>query len=208
MKALKDMYYLVNRGYSQDSAVRIVGDHYQLEKEERYKLKRIVFPEREISRTEKKKREITYIKDKKMAVDGYNVLITTESVLKNDVFLCFDGVVRDVQGIFKKYKFDEEGERALEEIFSVLTKYPPKDTQFFFDVQISKSGELCSRVRRMLRTRGLEGDAQTTKSVDYALKNRKMLTATNDSVIIQELDEFVDIPHAIWRRKYLPKHYK
>ncbi|MEA1994483.1 MAG: DUF434 domain-containing protein, partial [Euryarchaeota archaeon] len=34
MKTSKDLYYLLNRGYSKGSAVRFVGDHYCLTKKE------------------------------------------------------------------------------------------------------------------------------------------------------------------------------
>ncbi|MEA1993455.1 MAG: DUF434 domain-containing protein [Euryarchaeota archaeon] len=199
MKASKDLYYLLNRGYSKGSAVRFVGDHYCLTKKEGYKLKRMVFSKEEIRLTLKKRSAIEEIQGKGLMVDGYNVLITVESVLKGEAFRCFDGVIRDIQGIFHKYRFTEKGKEALRRILSLLKRYPPKETLFLFDTQISKSGELCSYVQKKLRKYSLNGDAWTTKNVDYTLKERQMLTATNDSIIIKELEYFVDIPGEIWK---------
>ncbi len=201
MKALKDIYFLLNKGYKKDSAVKFVSDHYNLTKEERYKLMRTVFSREEIERTERKKCDIGSIGGKPLAVDGYNVLITTESVLENTAFLCFDGVMRDTRGIFQKYKFDERSNEALEKIFSLLEKYSPQEVLFFFDVQMSKSGEMCSLVRKNLEKHNLKGDAQAVKNVDYTLKKLQMLTATNDSVIIKDLERFVDIPQEIWKHQ-------
>jgi len=198
MKALKDLYFLLNRGYKKDLAVKFVSDHYKLKKKDRYKLMRIVFSKREIESVKRKKCEITDIEDKFLAVDGYNVLITTESVLEDKAFLCFDGIIRDTRGIFKKYKFTERSNEALEKIFSLFRKYPPKEALFFFDVQISKSGELCSLIRENLEKYSLRGDAKAVKNVDYTLKKLQMLTATNDSVIIKDIEKFVDIPREIW----------
>jgi len=203
MKALKDLYFLLNRGYKKDIAVKFVSDHYRLKKKDRYKLMRIVFSEREIESVKRKKCEIKDIKNKSLAVDGYNVLITTESVLENKAFLCFDGVIRDTKGIFKKYKFTERSNEALEKIFLLFRKYPPKEALFFFDVQISKSGELCSLIRENLEKYNLRGDAKAVKNVDYTLKKLQMLTATNDSAIIKYLENFVDIPKWIWERMKL-----
>jgi hypothetical protein len=200
MTAQEDLSFLLNRGYTKDSAVRFVSDHYSLGKEERYKLKRMVFSQEEIDATKKKRCSIEEIENDRLAVDGYNILITTESVLAGEAFRCFYGVIRDIRGIFGKYRFTERGREALEEILSIFTTYPPKETLFFFDAQISKSGELCAQIRAELERHDLTGDAQTVESVDHTLKKLQMLTATNDSVIIRSLERFVDIPGAVWRK--------
>ena len=200
MKAMKDLYYLLNRGYKKELAVKFVSDHYKLSKKERYRIMRIVFSEKEIKEIKRKKLEIKDIKNRSLAIDGYNVLITTESVLENKAFLCFDGVVRDTRGIFRKYKFTDRSNEALNEIFSLLSKYPPEKVLFFFDAQISKSGELCSLVRKYIDEYRLKGDATAVKNVDYTLKKLQILTATNDSIIIKYIKNFVDIPKAIWEK--------
>ncbi len=55
---------------------------------------------------------------------------------------CDDGLVRDLQAVFGKYKMDENTEDGLEKILDVLELIDPGKFVMFFDKQVSKSGEL------------------------------------------------------------------
>lgn len=194
--AIKDLRYLLNHGYKKTSAITFVCNHYQLKMEDRHFLARSVFSDDTIAKTLQKRLPIEEIKGKDLAIDGFNVLITTEAVLKNEAILCDDSVLRDTQGIFGKYKITENTEKALQEIFTVLKKYPPQTATFYFDKQVPHSGKLCHYVRDNY-------PCTLTKEVDLLLRNRNIITATSDSVLILTLDHFVDIPLEISLSKSL-----
>ena len=189
-EASKDLKYLLNRGYKKTSALTFVCNHYQLRTKDRHFLARAVFSDEAVAATLEKKLLLREIEGKELFIDGFNVLITTEAVLKNEAIVCDDSVVRDIQGVFGKYKITELTERALTEIYSVLQKFPPENVTFYFDEQVSHSGDLCTRIREHFA-------CKTEKHVDLLLAHANNLTATSDSILIEKLDHFIDIPFEI-----------
>jgi len=192
----EDLKHLLNRGYNKQSALTFVCNHYQLKKADRHFLARAVFSDEICKSTAQKKLPIEEIQGKELAVDGFNVLITTEAVLKNEAILCEDAVIRDTQGVFGKFRISETTEKAFQEIISLLKKYPPRTATFYFDRQISHSGSLCSGVRQHF-------PCETVAHVDLLLSELNKTTATSDSVLIGKLDHFVDIPFEILLSKNL-----
>jgi len=82
-------------------------------------------------------------------------------------------------------------------ILDILKRYPPKQTQFYLDKMMSKSGELSEILRKGLEERNLRGDSETVSSVDHTLKNKDGVIATNDSAIISQVERFIDLPSKI-----------
>jgi len=196
-KAKDDLYLLLNRGYPKPYALRFVGDHYGLKNEERYILSRTVFPKEYILETKRKKTSLTEIKGKEIFIDGYNVIITTESVLMNKTFVSMDGVLRDTRNVSKKHRITNETIESVDLILNLLKKYLPCYTQFYLDKMMSKSGKLSEIIRKGMGERGLKGDSETILSVDHTLKNKEGIIATNDSAIILEVKKFIDLPSKI-----------
>lgn len=194
--ASMDLKYLLNRGYNKTSAVTFVCNHYQLEKADRHFLARAVFSDDVVIKTLEKKLSIEEIQGNDIVIDGFNVLITVEAVLKNEAIICDDSVLRDLQGIFGKYELNESTEKALQEIFYILKKYSPRSVTFFFDKQVSHSGDLCSRVRPYF-------SCETVQHVDLTISELNKITATSDSVLIGKVDHFIDIPLEILFSKSL-----
>ena len=189
-EASKDLRYLLNRGYKKTYALTIVCDHYQLLKKDRHFLSRSVFSNADVVAVQKKRIDIKGIKGKNVAIDGFNVLITVEAVLEGQVIMCDDFFVRDLQGVFGKYSITETTEKALQKIYTVLKRHQPKTVTFYFDKQVSHSGEVCSLVRPHF-------PCKTTEHVDAVLAQLNYITATADSILIQKLDQCIDIPFEI-----------
>ncbi|KYC45458.1 MAG: hypothetical protein APG12_00125 [Candidatus Methanofastidiosum methylothiophilum] len=195
--AKKDLYLLLNRNYPKSYALRFVGDHYGLKNEQRYILSRSVFSKSYIDNTRKKKLNLKDIKGKSIFIDGYNVIITTESVLMGKAFVSMDGLIRDTRNVSKKHKITKDTLESIECILDLLEKYPPESTQVYLDKMMSKSGKISEIIRDGLEERNLRGDSETVSNVDYTLKNSLGIIATNDSAIISEIKEFIDLPSKV-----------
>ena len=137
-----------------------------------------------------------------VAIDGYNVLITVESLIVGaPVYLCDDGFLRDTRGIFRRYRSSDQTILALREILSILKGSGVGRAEFLLDQQISRSGELAARIRDMMAEDEVPGFAKTAKDVDRRLKLANCPVATGDGAIIDEAREVVDLPAEVAKRR-------
>lgn len=139
---------------------------------------------------------------KEILIDGYNVLITVESILEGcPVYLCDDGLLRDIRGIFRSYRQSKITDQALSEIIDLLALVDPARVDFLLDQQISMSGRLAAHIREMMSLRGVPGTARTEMIVDHHLKIAKDIVATSDGNVIDAACLVVDLPMEIAKRK-------
>ena len=197
--AADDIRHLLSRGYPRTGVIRFVSDHYRLLNRDRHILMRVVIePEIAASRISKKI-SCADIRGKNIVIDGYNVIIATESVISGEpVFLCDDGFIRDIRGVFRNYKNPDRG--VCRQILEMLSEHEPGSVIFLFDAQISKSGVLARHIRGLLPEYSLSGDARTSRHVDFDLKHCGSIVATGDGHIIDEVESAVDIPGCIIRK--------
>ncbi len=195
-----DLRFLLNRDYDKARAIKFVGNKYQLDKSERHILYRALYSDDEINAIKKKLMPFEQISGKHLVIDGYNVLITVESILKNKTIIdCDDGVIRDVSGVFGSHVITSVTNNSLNLILSQFAENPPKLLQFFFDSQVSKSGELSQIIREKMNELNLSGEAKTVKQVDTTLKRLNCdIVATSDTIIIAQAPTIVDIPRRIF----------
>lgn len=192
-EAIEDLRYLLNQGYPRSSAVEFVSDHYQLELNDRHLLARCVFSDDEIREHRGQVVEHSEVSGRSIGIDGYNILITVESILTGErIIKCDDGFIRDLQAIFGKYKMSKASERALSLIIRTLKKLDPEKVVLLFDKQVSKSGELAGIARRQLDEEGIEGNARTTVGTDAKVWKYEV-SASSDRVVINKSNRVLDI---------------
>src|SRR4030043_1200489 len=80
-KAAGDFRYLLNRRYPRKAALELVGNRYGLTFDERHLLHRGVFPISDSESRRKKRISIEVVRNKDLAIDGHNILITIEAGL-------------------------------------------------------------------------------------------------------------------------------
>ena len=207
LNATADLKFLLNRAYNKKAALEFVGNHYLLDRDERNYLLRKVYSTEKIKDRKSKIIPLSKIKGKPLFIDGYNVLITVESICCSDksIVVCDDGILRDVNAVFGKYKSNDETATALNSIIALVKIYHPSDIQFFFDSQVSKSGELAKLAEQIMKEHEVQGSAHTAPNVDYQLINLSNETngvvASSDSVIMDKVNYILDIPCFILKIK-------
>ncbi|MFH1327400.1 MAG: DUF434 domain-containing protein [Candidatus Bathyarchaeota archaeon] len=201
LHALQDYRYLLNRDYDRDSALRFVGDKYQLPKPQRQMLYRCVHSAKEANAHKRKLLPLKKISGRKIAVDGYNTLITLESILKNKpIIRCDDGLIRDISEVHEKYKMTPITKEAVTILTETLLKNKAKRVKFFFDAQISKSGLLASLTRKTMKDEDLEGDAVAVKAADWEALNYSRIVASSDAAIINKARYVLDLAGEVTRK--------
>lgn len=205
-KAKKDFKYLLNRGFPRTGALTFVSNHYLLDNVQRNYLNRTVFSLNKIESRKSKLILLSDIQDKYVLIDGYNVLITVESVCRGEKELlvaCDDGVTRDIKAVFGKYKENESTKEALDSIISLLKIFKPENVLFFYDSPVSLSGKLAKTTKEILKAHNIVGNAQTENNVDSRIvqlsKECDSVVATSDGVIIDNVERVLDIPSYLSR---------
>ncbi len=200
-EAAYDLKFLLNRGYRKKGALDFVANKYVIDKRGRNYLMRKVFSDEKSLKRRVKLIDIRNIEDELVFIDAYNVLITVESICNNDfdpVVLCDDGVLRDINAVFGKYKINRSTEHSLKHIISILKAYNPSYINFIYDKQVSKSGELSKLTNEIIKIEHVRGKAVTSRTVDYDLvklsNESNGITATSDSVVMDKTDKIIDIP--------------
>ncbi len=165
-------------------------------------LYRCIYSDREARRHKSKLITPNDVQGKYLAIDGYNTLITVESILKDKlVILCDDGLVRDISEVHNKYKSSKWTIRALETMARILSNFKVKEAKVFFDRQISRSGELAALTRNIFNEAKIIGDAETYKKSDVHTLKWSKYVATSDAVIINKAKGIFDIPANIIKKK-------
>ena len=214
-EAVTDLLHLLNRGYPKKPSVELVGNRYRLNTDERMMLYRGVYDEVTCRERIKKKTDLKTAQENKLAVDGYNVLITLESYLEGKtVFLSLDGYVRDVAGTYGNLTFGEENIRCAEVFikFAVTFLRPPLSTVsppyqplfIYLDYPVSRSGELATYLRKRFEEEGLRVEVDVVKSPDSIIveHHRDDIVSTSDTALIDRVERCFDIPEAVIQKMF------
>lgn len=197
-----DLKFLLERGYRKRTALKLVGDKYQLNKAERSILFRSVLPDQEAKAIRSKLLKPEQLRGKEVTVDGFNVLNTVEAMLRDEpLILCDDGVLRDISETHSKYKPTRLTEVAIREILDFMKEAGVSKATILYESQISRSGEVAGLTRHLLAQAGLEGDARTAKTIDSILIRSGGVIATSDSAILLRCRAFIDIPQSLARKR-------
>ncbi len=201
-KAAEDFRYLLDRKYSRNASLELVGNRYKLTFDERHLLHRGVFSDADSESRHKRKIPIEEIRNKDFVIDGYNVIITIEAGLSGrPLVLGDDGFIRDISSLSGSFKKTERTEEALQLILDALKKVKPRKTLFLFDAPISMSGKLAQEVRDLLEKENLPGDARAVKVPEKTLIGFPGAIATSDTAIIDRSKKVADLAGDILNKR-------
>lgn len=201
--SIKDLVWLLDRGYPKRSAIELVGNRYRLNHEERLILYRGVFDTESIEGRKKKRMEPLGEKLDGVIIDGYNVFITLESYLYGrGVFRSLDGYVRDTAGLYGNYTFSPLSERATDLIIAYLKLGIPFYLTLCLDYPVSKSGEFASYLRERFSYERINISIELVNSPDSFIVQEigrfpHWVTATSDTAVIDRVERVIDIPEYI-----------
>ena len=189
-----DFHYLLNRGFPRKTSLELIGNRYGLSFDQRHILHRGIFSDSDAKARKGKRVSLQSLRNRKVAIDGHNVLITVEAALAGrPLVLSNDGFVRDISGLsgnFKKTKLTDE---AISLALDVLKRARPLYSLFLFDAPISKSGLLAYEVREHLKKKGLPGEALAIQVPEKVLFEFSGIIATSDTAIIDRSEAVFDL---------------
>lgn len=193
-EAATDLSYLLGRNYGEKSALALVGNRYQLNKRQQRALHLMTCPAPKIAARQAKQLLPSALQGKRVAIDGYNVLIGMEVALSGAyLFVGQDGCYRDIASVHGTYKKVEETLPALELLEESLRALEVAHVQWYFDSPVSNSGRLKTLLYELATKKNAPWDIELVFNPDTILVEQNGLTISADSWILDGVDACFDL---------------
>ncbi len=208
LNGVRDYYYLINRNFPEKGTLKLVGDRYRLNGDQRTILYRGITSEKKAK--QRKNRLMADICDRYLLIDGYNVLFTILNYrLGRITFISNDHIVRDAGSLHGKIREESLFVESLDILFDFFAECRPAFVHFYIDSPVSLSNFHSRMIKEKIMHNNLSGDCEIVKSPDQCLKkNKEGIIVTSDSVIIDKTsNHIIDIPHLVLKSRFQAKLY-
>jgi len=196
--AVVDVSFLLTRNYSRDAALRLVGGHYQLDARQRRAVLRTACSDASLRRRAAHRIGEDGLNGQALVIDGYNLLITAESILGDAILLRGrDGCVRDMASMHGSYRKVEETAPAIQLIGETLQPLPAARIQWFFDAPVSNSGRLRATLCQEAETHGWSWQVDVADNVDRLLAESSDIVVTSDGWILDHARRWFNVTELI-----------
>lgn len=183
-RSVKDLLFLLNRGYPMDPAATFIGNHYMLSDRQRIALKRAVSPEAGVASRKEKQKRAEDMAGETVNIDGFNAIITLEVAQSGSpVLLCMDGTYRDLAGLRGTYRLIDKTDTAIRSIIRELKRLSAARAMFWLDAPVSNSGRLKVRIAGIAEEEKFEAEIELVNSADAALYGCDNVISS-DSIIL------------------------
>ena len=184
-QATADLCWLLSRGYAGSSAVKLVGDHYNLTARQRTAVARCSCSDAALAGRRSRQVSADRLRDQPLWLDGYNVLTTVEAALAGGVMLlAHDGAYRDMASMHGSYRKVSETRPALVHIGRTASSLGVCRCLWYLDRPVSNSGRLKTIVQEVATEQGWSWDVELVADPDPLLAEAEGIVATADSVIL------------------------
>lgn len=198
-EAVLDLAFLFNRGYADNAALTIVGDRYQLRKRQRLALMRACCTDAARQKRMETAIQPLALQDELVYIDGYNLLITVESILGGGITLqCRDGCYRDISSVHGTYRKVAETHEALLLLGRTLESLNIKGAHWYLDAPVSNSGRLKALMYELAQDNHFSWEIELANNPDQEIADKKehiMITA--DRWILDQANRWFNLAQHI-----------
>jgi len=196
-RATEELSYLLTRSYAEPSALKLVGDRYQLTARQRSAVLRAACADQALAARSGHRLAPDALAGASLAVDGFNCLITVEAMLSGaPLFRGRDGALRDLASVHGSYRSVEETERAIELVLEHVAALGVGRLEVLLDRPVGNSGRLRARIEQACAARRLSAEVVLAERVDRDLVALGIPVATSDGWI-RERTPWIDLPALI-----------
>jgi len=200
--AMADYAMLLTKGYAQKSSLKLVGDRFSLTERQRLALMRSACSDDQIASRTLRRIPIEVVAGQRIALDGYNVLITIEAAMSGGViFEGRDGCYRDLASIHGTYRKVTETIPAVELIGRFLRETGAADVLWLLDKPVSNSGRLKTLIAGLAKKNDWPWEIELVISPDAILTKGELIVATSDSAVLDACKKWLNLATEIITRK-------
>lgn len=188
LSAANDARWLMNRGYSAESAITFTSNHYLLTSRQRMAIFRSILNDED--KTTRLKKEILK-PGTEVLIDGLNIIITLETALSHSLVLRGDdGVLRDVAGLHGTYRIIDKTAKAIEQILQTLSNLDVRNATFILDKPVSNSGSLKQLILEISRNFNLKVVVELDMNPDQIFVDKENVISSDGPVILRSSSWF------------------
>ena len=192
--AVADYSMLLTMGYAPKSSLKLVGDHFALTERQRLAIMRSACSDDQLAGRLAKRLDVGELKGSPIVIDGYNLLITTESALSGAaIFIGRDRCMRDLSGVHGSYRKVTETIGAIELIAAHLTNLGVSHALWLFDSPVSNSGRLKTLMYELIEKKAWPFDVELLTNPDNELIATEKTIATSDSNILDNCTQWTNL---------------
>lgn len=183
--ATADLSWLLSQGYARPSALKLVGDRYELTERQRLAVGRAACADASRERRAGHRITAEQLQGRDVVVDGFNLLVTLEAALSGGVLLfCRDGCIRDMSSVHGSYHAVIETDSALMAIGTRLAELGVRSVHWLLDSPVSNSGRLAQRIRELGTEHQWPWTVDAIFNPDAALIATPHVAISSDSLIV------------------------
>ncbi|MET3538854.1 DUF434 domain-containing protein [Chryseobacterium limigenitum] len=192
--AVKDMNYLLSRDYAEKAGSVLIGNHYRLKPRQIQALRGASASENQIQNRRLKQVEISYLKDKIIYFDGFNILILLESLLSEAyIFEGLDGCYRDLSGVHGTYKRVNQTQKSIELVALFFQKAKLQKLVWIFDKPVSNSGRIKQMILEFAQENNLNWEVDLQFNPDKFLAENAEIIASSDAWILDHCKKWFNV---------------
>ncbi|WP_395739960.1 DUF434 domain-containing protein [Prosthecobacter sp.] len=185
-QAVSDLSWLLGRGYARNSAVKLVGDRYELRERQRLAAARAACSDTAREARAQNHLPAEALRGRSVWIDGFNLLVTLEAALSGGVLLhCRDGCLRDMSSVHGSYHAVVETDTAITLVGSRLAELHAASVHWLLDKPVSNSGRLAARIRELTKQHTWPWTVEAVFNPDTDLiAARDSIIISSDAVVI------------------------
>jgi hypothetical protein len=193
-QAVRDLSWLLSRGYAPAASLKLVGDHYALKERQRLAVARAACSDQQQRLRRQSLLLLESIKGESLLIDGFNLIVTMEAALSGGVLIrCRDGCVRDMSSVHGSYRSVAETGKAIQLISETLLGAEPSSAVWLLDQPVSNSGRLAQRIREMAAEGGWPWSVEVVMNPDKVLRSSDQIVVTADSNILDGAKRWINL---------------
>ena len=193
-EAVADYSLLLTKGYAEKASLKLVGDHLGLTARQRLAVLRSSCSGPQVERRRLHQVPMAELRHQRIAVDGYNLLITVEVALSGGyLFAGRDGCLRDLAGLHGTYRRVEETLPGLALIGQALSTLDVIAVHWILDQPVSNSGRLKGWLLESAQQWGWPWEVTLAPCPDRILSQSEDVVLTGDSVILDQCSRWANL---------------
>jgi len=207
--AAADLSWLLSRGYSSPSGLKLVGERYNLAERQRMAVLRSACSDDAFARRrghEARARSVAPLRGQAVLIDGFNVLTTVEAALAGGVILqARDGCYRDIASMHGTFHKVKETIPAITLIAEALAALEVSECLWYLDRRVSNSGRLKKMIMEIVATRSATHypplwRVESVIDPDSLLARSTDVIATADSQLLDQCQHWFSLAREVVSR--------